>query len=138
MEKIVLDTNTLLQIIPSSSDFHHIWVKIMKGEISICISTEILLEYEEVLSQRIPSDLVSKIIYTIVNNPNTIRVSGYLRWGVILSDTDDNKFVDCAIAAGAKFLVSDDKHLRILKKRTPPLVVLKTLNEYHNYLIQKR
>ncbi len=62
----------------------------------------------------------------------------YLRWQVITTDEDDNKFVDCAVAAGAKILVSDDKHLRILKKKTPPLVDLKTLQEYHEYLNTKQ
>lgn len=35
------------------------------------------------------------------------------------------------------FLVSDDKHLRLLKKKKPPLVDLKTLQEYHEYLNSK-
>lgn len=138
MERVVLDTNTLLQIIPSSSDFHYIWLRIRNGDISVCVSNEILLEYEEVLSQRIPHDVVLQILSNIENSPKTIKVMQYLRWQVITTDEDDNKFVDCAVAAGAKILVSDDKHLRILKKKTPPLVDLKTLQEYHEYLNTKR
>jgi predicted nucleic acid-binding protein len=61
-----------------------------------------------------------------------------VRWNVVEADADDNKYVDCAVAAGAKILVSDDKHLRILKKKVPPLVDLKTLQEYHEYLNAKK
>ena len=84
-----------------------------------------------------PKELVSKIISLILDNPHTIRVSEYVRWGVVLSDVDDNKFVDCAVASGAKVLVSDDKHLRVLKEKWKPLVDLKTLQEYHKYLQSK-
>ena len=97
-----------------------------------------MLEYEEILSQRIPHDVVLQILSNIENNPKTVKVTQYLRWGVVTADADDNKFVDCAVAAGAKILVSDDKHLRILKKKTPPLVDLKTLQEYHEYLKVKQ
>lgn len=113
-------------------------MRIRNGDISVCVSNEILLEYEEVLSQRIPHDVVLQILSNIENSPKTIKVMQYLRWQVITTDEDDNKFVDCAVAAGAKILVSDDKHLRILKKKTPPLVDLKTLQEYHEYLNTKQ
>ena len=133
-----MDTNIMLQIIPSKSDYHYIWEKILGGEIVVCVSTEILYEYEEILSQRIPHDIVLQILYNIENHPKTIKVSNYVRWNVVEADADDNKYVDCAVAAGAKILVSDDKHLRILKKKVPPLVDLKTLQEYHEYLTEKK
>ena len=138
MERVVLDTNIMLQIIPSKSDYHYIWEKILGGEIVVCVSTEILYEYEEILSQRIPHDIVLQILSNIENHPKTIKVSNYVRWNVVEADADDNKYVDCAVAAGAKILVSDDKHLRILKKKVPPLVDLKTLQEYHEYLTEKK
>jgi len=138
MERVVLDTNILLQIIPSKSNYHYIWGKILDGEIVVCVSTEILYEYEEILSQRIPRDIVLQILYNIENHPKTVKVSNYVRWNVVEADADDNKYVDCAVAAGAKILVSDDKHLRILKKKVPPLVDLKTLQEYHEYLTAKQ
>ena len=133
-----MDTNIMLQIIPSKSDYHYIWEKILGGEIVVCVSTEILYEYEEILSQRIPHDIVLQILSNIENHPKTIKVSNYVRWNVVEADADDNKYVDCAVAAGAKILVSDDKHLRILKKKVPPLVDLKTLQEYHEYLTEKK
>ena len=40
----------------------------------------------------------------------------------ITSDRDDNKFVDCAIVAGAKFIVSNDKAFAELKNYAFPQV----------------
>ena len=37
------------------------------------------------------------------------------RFGVIIPDPDDNKFCDCAIAAEADFVVTDDAHFTVLK-----------------------
>ena len=37
---------------------------------------------------------------------------------------DDNKFIDCAIAAQARFLVSEDRHFAVLQKIEFPKVNL--------------
>lgn len=37
-------------------------------------------------------------------------------------DPDDNKFVDCAIASNAHFLVSQDKHFKVLAEIPFPKV----------------
>ena len=42
IEKIVLDTNALLQMLNRKSPYHHILQKIVKGEISLCVSNDIL------------------------------------------------------------------------------------------------
>ena len=34
---------------------------------------------------------------------------------VSIVDPDDNKFVDCALNAGADYIVTDDRHFNILK-----------------------
>lgn len=42
-------------------------------------------------------------------------------------DGDDNKFVDCALNGRADFIVTDDRHFRILKNISfPNLRVLNT------------
>ena len=37
-------------------------------------------------------------------------------------DKDDNKFVDCAIAGNAQFIVTNDKHFEVLKNIQFPKV----------------
>ena len=56
------------------------------------------------------------------NAQNVIWINKYFKWNLITEDPDDNKFVDCAIACGAQFLVSNDKHFNILKKIKFPKV----------------
>ncbi|WP_410000032.1 putative toxin-antitoxin system toxin component, PIN family [Membranihabitans marinus] len=49
----------------------------------------------------------------------------YFRWNLISKDPDDNKFADCAVASGAKYLVSNVKDFRILSTiRFPPIKVI--------------
>ncbi len=138
IEKIVLDTNALIQMLNRKSPYHHILQKIVRGEISLCVSNEIIFEYSEVIANHTQKSVAETVIAFILNNPATIKVNDYVRWNIITSDPDDNKFVDCAIWANALFLVSDDNHLRVLKKKTPPLVQLKTLQEYHEHLKRKK
>jgi len=138
IEKIVLDTNALIQMLNRKSPYHHILQKIVRGEISLCVSNEIIFEYSEVIANHTQKSVAETVIAFILNNPATIKVNDYVRWNIITSDPDDNKFVDCAIWANALFLVSDDNHLRVLKKKTPPLVQLKTLQEYHEHLKKKK
>jgi predicted nucleic acid-binding protein len=38
---------------------------------------------------------------------------------------DDNKFVDCAISARVKYIVSNDAHFKVLKEiKFPPMEVI--------------
>ena len=46
----------------------------------------------------------------------TIQVNPYFNWNFIRADPDDNKFIDCAIAANADCIVSQDEHFNILKE----------------------
>jgi len=58
MNKIVLDSNCLIQITPHKSEFNHVWQKIKKGKIILCVTTEILEEYEEVLAKFYSAELM--------------------------------------------------------------------------------
>jgi len=46
---------------------------------------------------------------------NIRQVEPQFRFAVITADPDDNKFCDCAIAAEADFVVTDDAHFGALK-----------------------
>lgn len=130
MNKYVLDTNSLLKIIRKNGQYYIAWGAFHKGKYSICISTEILLEYEEILKQRIPETIAENIINQIRLSKNTIRIEPSFKMHLIEADADDNKFVDCAIAANAKYIVSDDKHFNVLKKISFPVVVVKKLKDF--------
>ena len=47
---------------------------------------------------------------------------------MIQADPDDNKFVDCAIAAGARYVVTNDHHFDVLRTiEFPKIQVLKLI-----------
>ena len=48
MRHVVLDTNALIQALPSRSRYHKIWTDFLAGRYSLCVSNEILSEYEEI------------------------------------------------------------------------------------------
>ncbi len=50
--KVVIDTNVFITILGRQSPNRWIFDKIHKGEFQLCVSHEILLEYEEILSQK--------------------------------------------------------------------------------------
>jgi len=129
---IVLDTNCLLQIISRRSDYYDIWQDFLDGKFVLCVSTEILQEYEEILCQQTSSRVANIIIETILCAHNVRRFDPRYKWQLISSDPDDNKFVDCAIIANAEYIVSNDSHFNILKDIPFPVVVVKKLEEFAN------
>ena len=130
MRKIVLDTNCLLVTLPSKSPYHAVWQRFIEGKLSLCVSNEILYEYEEVIAQKTTPIFADLVINTLLNKKNVVRVAPTWRFDIIKTDPDDNKFVDCAIIAGATYIVSNHRHFRELDKYDFPKVDLRTLSEF--------
>lgn len=122
MSKIVIDTNTLIQIVSPRSIYRDIYDSFFDGRNILCVTTEILEEYEEILYRLTNADVAVNTIDAIVNNPYTQEIQTFYRFNLIKDDPDDNKFVDCAIAANARFLVTEDKHFNVLKRLSFPSV----------------
>lgn len=129
MAKLVLDTNSLIQVLPKRSKYHDIWISLFDGRNRFCVTNEILEEYEEILQQKASSSLASLVIKAIVNNPYTLFITPYYHFKLIMADPDDDKFVDCAVCGGAKFIVTEDHHFSILKEIEFPKVVIVSLDE---------
>ena len=116
MSKIVLDTNSLIQSLPSRSRYHRIWLSFLDGTNELCVSGEILNEYEEILERLVGKEVAKLTLDVILNNPYTCFLTPYYKFNLIKSDPDDNKFVDCAVIANAKFIVTEDRHFDVLKE----------------------
>ncbi len=122
---VVLDTNIVIVAASQRSGLHLIFQKLITGELELAVTTEILLEYEELLQRKSDFYAASKIMDTILNLPALQKIDSRYYWEMIGKDPDDNKFIDCAIAANAKYIVSDDAHFRVLKNIDfPPLELL--------------
>ena len=100
--KIVLDTNILLVCISKHSELRWIFDRFLDESYTLCVTTEIMAEYEEILERFMGHALASAILQIIENAPNVELVTTYYAWNLIHEDPDDNKFVDCAIACKSK------------------------------------
>ncbi len=134
MRVIVLDTNCLLQSLPSRSPYHKIWTEVLSGRIRLCVNTEILNEYEEVLSQKTTPEIAHNVVEAIARLHTTIYQEVYVHFGLIKEDVDDNKFVDCAVASDAEFIVTNDSHFNVLKNIDWPKLTIITLKEFARQL----
>ena len=115
MENIVLDTNCLVAAIKRDSRYYPIWRDFIAGKYCLCVTDDILNEYEEIIAQKTQSqEIAHSIINAILNRNNTRLVQVFYHFHLIQADNDDNKFVDCAIKTNAKFIVSNDHHFSVL------------------------
>ena len=132
--RVVIDTNCLIASIPSNGNYFWLYLAFRSNKFTWVVSTEILNEYEEKLSEFYnpkTADIVLKILTT---SPNVELATPYFRLGLMINDPDDNKFSDLAISTNAHYLVSNDRHFNIFKKIDfPPLNVVK-LQEFKKIL----
>ena len=131
MENIVLDTNCLISSLKRTSIYYPIWRDFILGKYCLCFSDEILDEYEEIIEQRTGSvEIAHSVVNAIINRSNTRHIEVYYHFDLIKADKDDNKFVDCAIKATAKYIVSNDHHFDILKQIPFPKVEVIDINKF--------
>lgn len=129
--KIVLDTNCLLNIIFPNSYFRGVWDAFRQGKYILCVSNEIISEYREIIERRTGNALFADVVIrAILSMPNMEKVEPAYRFNLITADSDDNKYVDCAITCGATFVVSNDKHFDILDSIDWPKVIRLKLPEF--------
>lgn len=133
--KIVLDTNCLIQILGKYATHRPVFEQIKSGNIELVVSSEILLEYEEILSTFFGSvSLGANVCAYLLSLATTHRVEVHFNWYRIEKDPDDNKFVDCAIAGNADYIVSNDAHFNALKRDDFPKVVCVKLEQFAKLL----
>ncbi len=127
--KVVVDTNILWVAISRRSKTHWVFSELIKGTFVLCVTTDILEEYEEIISRRLGSETSKSIMELLDNLPNVEFITKYYRWELIEQDYDDNKFVDCAIACNANYLATNDRHFNILKSTAFPKINVINIDE---------
>ncbi len=128
--KIVLDTNIFWVSISRRSKTHWVISELLNGTFTLCVTTDILEEYDEIISQKLGSETAKSIMELLDNLPNVEYITKYYRWELIEQDYDDNKFVDCAIACNANYLATNDKHFNSLKQIAFPKVNIINIDEF--------
>lgn len=134
MRKIVLDTNCLLMCIPKISPYRCVWDAFLKGDIVLCVSNEIIEEYLEILTQKTTYQIANNIVSIILIRKNVQFITPYYKLHLITEDEDDNKFVDCAFAANASCIVSNDAHFNILKSVDFPKIPVLRIEVFSHLL----
>ena len=123
---VVIDTNCLLQILGAKSKYHFLFESFL-----------VLLEYEEILRKKaspLAADLFMKVI---ARSRNVIRKDPYFKWNIITNDFDDNKFVDCAFACRANYIVTNDNHFQEAANSPFPVFSVISLDDFSELIKQQ-
>lgn len=121
MKKIVLDTNVLLVSISKKSKLHWVFRSLLEKRYELCVTTEILSEYAEIIERHMGKGASESTMGTIENLSNVSFITAHYRFK-ILNDEDDDKFVDCAVAVNADFIISHDRGFNLLRNIEFPKV----------------
>jgi uncharacterized protein len=120
MQKIVIDTNVFVSsIIQRGYPYLIVNELFIEGKISVCISDEILQEYYDVLKRRKFEkyhDFVNKaetLLADIESKSTKFLPSKKL---TVISDKDDNKFLELALECKADFLITGNTNDFTMKK----------------------
>jgi predicted nucleic acid-binding protein len=80
--------------------------------------------------------IAQNIIKAIIARPNTMKLDPHFQFRLIEQDVDDNKFVDCAIVANAEYIVTEDKHFKVLETIDFPKVAVIGLDTFLDWLMK--
>lgn len=119
--KVILDTNVLISATFWEGDSSKIVKKVEDKEIELILSKDILDEFKGVLGYKeIQEKIKNKNLEMKRTVEKIISISSIVepknRFNVVEGDSDDDKFLECAVEGNANFIVSQDNHLLKLKE----------------------
>jgi len=132
--KVVLDTNALLRSISRRSPFTVILDKLYEGDFELWVTNDILLEYEEKISDIFSKETAELILGALTLLPNVKKTDIHFQLFLIDVDKDDNKFSDCAFAGNVHYLVTNDKHFNVLSSIPFPKINVVSLEAFKDML----
>jgi putative PIN family toxin of toxin-antitoxin system len=111
-ETVVFDTDVLVSAVGRRGPEHELYERCRAGELRLAISPELLAELRRVL--RYPKfgfeeEEIEGFVSDLLDHAVTVSPSQTVE--VIEEDPEDNRVIECALAAGARWIVSGDKHL---------------------------
>ncbi len=124
--KVVIDTNVFISSTMSTKGAPaQVFDKWLSGAFELIVSDDIMTEYRTVLRyghvrkrhgltppemEKLINDFLRDFLrgVTLITPTETVHS--------VIDDPDDNKFLECAQAGGAEFVISGDKHLLNLKE----------------------
>lgn len=101
--RIVLDTNCLISSLSRRGQYYPVWKGLQTGKYVLCVSTDILEEYAEIITEKMSVQVADNVIHLLLES---------------------------AFAANATFIVSDDSHFDVLKEISFPQLLVLKLKEF--------
>ena len=77
--KIVLDTNCLLASLSRHGEYYPVWKGLQTGEYVLCLSNDILMEYEEIIGLKTSPEVAKNVVPQIATKLLTGRMLLILR-----------------------------------------------------------
>lgn len=136
--RVVIDTNCLLQILGAKSKYHFLFDSFLQFGYVLCISNDVLFEYEEILKSKASPLAADLFLRVIERSRNVIRKDPYYKWSIITIDPDDNKFVDCAFACRAHFIVTNDNHFQEAANSPFPTFNVINIDDFADFMKQQK
>ncbi len=136
LEKFVIDTNVLLVSISTKSKLHWIFQALLNGVFTLCVTTDIIEEYAEIVGKHMGKPAMESLVRTLEGLPNVELITRYYKFH-LLQDPDDNKFVDCAIISNAQCIVSHDTDFASLQAIDFPKVRVMNTTQFKEFLQTK-
>lgn len=120
--KVVLDTNIIVSAILSPAGIRSQVIGAWHNQqFELVVSEPILAEYQQALNYRevasrhnLDPTQVTEIIADLRQFATVVEPTEKLN--IILEDPDDDKFLECAVAGGADYIISADPHLLNLEE----------------------
>lgn len=128
--KIVLDTNCFISCIGKRSEYREVFDRFLQRRYTLCLSAEVLLEYEEKFNEFWGEEVCHNLLGVILTAENTSLHNIFYQFNLVIGDADDNKFADLFVAAAADLLVTNDNALLALSSVEFPLIKTATLQEF--------
>ena len=134
---VCIDTNTLLQGREPKHPFFPILDAVVAGRLTWALSNRILTEYEEIVTASAGPEAwrkLGRLMELIAATTGTLLwISPHFQFRVISADPDDNAFTDCAIAANADYVITEDRHFAPLANagyKPQPITPVKFIERY--------
>jgi putative PIN family toxin of toxin-antitoxin system len=110
--RIVLDTNVLISALLFGGNPREILNKVIRGEITLCLSESIMTELGNVLQRSkfgFPHTIVNQIITELSAISELVLPLEKIQ--EIAADEADNHVLECGVEADVDYIVSGDSHL---------------------------
>ncbi len=140
MLKVVIDTNVMVSaLLKDNSPPAFILALLRKRKMSLCLSKAIFEEYRAVMNREKFQHIRSAAAPLLLSlKKRGLLVEPKIRIAVITADPADNKFLECAQAAQADFLITGNtKHFPFKQFQDTRVVSPKEFIEYALALIIK-